>query len=211
MVEWWNSIPDFEKNFWIVAFPSSAVFILQTVMTFFGIEHGGDNAGGGFHDVPNDSIDLSHDYSIDSGHEGSGEFLDVKFKLFTIRSIIVFFTVFSWSGIATTRLGMNHIVSIILAIILGFILMFIVSFVYYSAARLSEDGTMNIKNAIGKEGQIYLTIPKQEEGEGKIAIEFGGVLRVMDAVTYGEKIETGEKAIVIKVVDNQLLLVEKID
>jgi Frag1/DRAM/Sfk1 family. len=207
MVEWWGTIPSFEKTFWIVAFPSSILFVLQVIMTFWGVEHGADMNGGlshGFHDLP-------HEHNLENSSENSSEALDVKFRLFTIRSILAFFTVFSWTGIATTRAGMSHITSIIIAVVLGFILMFIVSFIYYSAAKLTEDGTMDIKNAIGRKGEVYLTIPKKGEGMGKIQIEIQGVLRDMDAITYGEKIENRDKVIVIRIVDNQLLLVEKID
>ena len=211
MIVWWSTISSFEKFFWIFAIPSSALFILQSVMTFFAVEHGGDihgdissNLSHGFHDVP-------HEYTLEDNSENSLEALDAKFKLFTIRSIVAFFTVFSWAGIAMNRAGMSHIISIIIAVILGFTIMFIVSFIYYSAAKLTEDGTMDIKNAIGKRGDVYLTIPKKEEGIGKIQIEIQGVLRVMDAITYGEEILTGDKVIVIRIVDNQLLLVEKID
>lgn len=211
MVEWWANIPSFEKVFWIFAFPSSILFVLQVIMTFIGVEHSTDFhtdiLGGVLHGVH----DLPHDHNLGHSGENSSDALDVKFRLFTIRSILAFFTVFSWAGIATSRSGMSHISSIIIAVALGFILMFIVSFIYYSASRLVEDGTMDIKNAIGKIGEVYLTIPKKEKGIGKIQVEIQGVLREMEAITYGEEIENGEKVIVIRIVDNQLLLVEKID
>lgn len=205
MIEWWNGIPVFERFFWIVAFPSSIIFVIQTIMTLLGVENG--------HDFEVHNLDMSQDFHEHSilGNENSSGILDVKFKLFTIRSITVFFTVFSWAGIVAERHGKEHLTSLLIAMSLGFIMMFVVSFIYYFVQKLTEEGNMDINNAIGKEGEVYLTIPKQGEGSGKIQVVVQGVLRTMDAVTYGEKLTTGEKVIVIKVVDNQLLLVEKIN
>ncbi len=204
MVEWWSSIPSFEKLFWIVAVPSSTIFVLQTIMTLLGLSHGAEANLEIIDDMP-------HDHSLEFTHESSSEVFDVKFKLFTMRSIVVFFTVFSWTGIASVRGGRSHLTSIIFAVILGFILMFVVSFIYYSAIKLSEEGTMDIKNAVNAQGEVYLTLPKEGKGIGKIQVVIQGVLRTMDAVTYGEELQTGTKITVIRVIDNQLLLVEKID
>lgn len=209
MEEWWNSIPAFEKLFWIVAFPSSIIFVIQAIMTLLGIENGHDIEVHGL-DMSHGIHDLPHDHNL-YGDENPSEILDVKFKFFTMRSIIVFFTVFSWAGIASVRHGINHLISVLISIILGFIMMAVVSFMYYFIQKFTEEGTMDINNAIGKEGEVYLTIPGRGQGEGKIQIVIQGALRTMDAVTYGEELTTGEKIIVIKIVDNQLLLVEKIN
>lgn len=209
MSQWWSGIGDFEKIFWFIAFPSTAVFILQVIMTFFGL---GDQEGmiGDIQDtmeeMPGDSIDLEL-------NDSAGEFLDFKyrFKLFTIRSVVVFFTIFSWTGIVATTSGVGKIATVIIALISGFVMMYIISYIYYFLTKFIEDGTMNTMNAINKEGLVYLSIPRGREDSGKVEVVVQGALRLLDAVTDGDAIPTGSKVIVINVVENQLLLVEKID
>lgn len=209
MSEWWSAIGDFEKIFWFFAFPSTTVFILQIIMTFIGLGDNGDiidDIQDTMDEIPEDLIDLDI-------NDGAGEVLDFKykFKLFTIRSVVAFFTVFSWTGIVATTSGIGKIFTVLIALISGFVMMYIVSYIYYFLTKFVEDGTMNKKNAINKEGLVYLTIPKGREGFGKVEVVVQGALRLLDATTDGEEIPTGSKVVVIRIVEEQLLLVEKID
>lgn len=205
MSQWWGGIGDFEKLFWIFAFPSTTVFILQIIMTFTGMEGHGDIQNS-MQEIPQDLVDIDI-------NDNTGEFLDFKykFKLVTIRSVVIFFTIFSWTGIVATTAGIGKIVTVMIALISGFVMMYIISYIYYFLTKFVEDGTLNTRNAINKEGLVYLTIPARREGIGKVEVEVQGALRLLEAVTDGEAIPTGSKVVVINIAPNQLLLVEKID
>jgi hypothetical protein len=123
----------------------------------------------------------------------------------------VFFTIFAWTGIVATTSGVSKISTIIVALISGYVMMFIISYIFYFLTKFVENGTMNTKNAINKEALVYLTIPGRREGDGKVEVVVQGALRLLDAVTEGDAIPTGSKVVVINIVENQLLLVEKID
>ncbi|WP_291634120.1 hypothetical protein [Clostridium sp.] len=209
MSQWWGSLGDFERIFWVFAFPSTAAFILQMIMTFIGLDGHGDmisDTADSMQEIPQDSVELEN-------YDSAGEFLDLKykFKLVTIRSLVVFFTVFSWTGIVATTSGKGKIATVIIALISGFVMMYIVSYIYFFLSKFVEDGTMNITNAINREGQVYLTIPERRENKGKVEIVVQGALRLLEAVTDGDAIATGNKVVVISIVENQFLLVEKID
>lgn len=209
MSQWWSGIGDFEKIFWIFAFPSTAVFILQIIMTFIGLGDQGDiidDIQDSVGELPGESVELDI-------NDNGGEFLDFKyrFKLVTLRSVVVFFTIFSWTGIVATTSGVGKIATIIIALISGFVMMFVIAYIYYFLTKFIEDGTMNTKNAINKEGIVYLTIPRKREGVGKVEVVVQGALRLLEAVTDGDGIPTGSKVVVINIIENQLLLVEKID
>ncbi len=209
MLQWWNGIGSFEKIFWVIAFPSTAVFILQIIMTLIGLGDHGDmisDIQDSMHEIPGDSIDLDVNDSV-------GEFLDVKykFKLVTIRSVVVFFTIFSWSGIVATTSGIGKIAAVIIALVSGLVMMYIIAYIYYFLSKFVEDGTMNVMNAINKEGTVYLSIPKTREDIGKVEVVVQGALRLLDAVTDGDVIPTGSKVVIINIVEDQLLLVEKIN
>jgi hypothetical protein len=209
MSQWWSGIGDFERIFWFFAFPFTTVFILQVIMTLLGMGDNGDDISGiqdSMDEVPQELAELDV-------NDNPGELLDFKykFKLVTIRSLVVFFTVFSWTGIVATSSGIGKVVTVVVALILGFVMMFIVSYIYYFLTKFVEDGTMNIMNAINQEGLVYLTIPRRREHIGKVEVVVQGTLRLLDAVTDGDAIPTGSKIIVINIVENQFLLVEKID
>ena len=70
---------------------------------------------------------------------------------------------------------------------------------------------MIIENAVGNTGEVYLRIPANREGHGKIQVEIQGTLREMDALTDDEKeLPTGSIAQVLEIVNNQILLVTQV-
>jgi membrane-bound ClpP family serine protease len=72
--------------------------------------------------------------------------------------------------------------------------------------RFESYGTLNLENAIGKIGTVYLSIPANSNGEGQIQIEVQGRLTTLDAKSVGEEIKTGRKVLVYDVKDGKLLV-----
>ena len=65
---WYSALGMQEKIYWTIAIAASAIFVIQTILTFIGIEMHGD-------------IDLPHDTTLDAGGFAS---------LFSVRSFINF-------------------------------------------------------------------------------------------------------------------------
>jgi len=122
---------------------------------------------------------------------------------------IIFFTIFGWTGIAALNSGISKGVTLLLAIISGLVIMFIVAGIFYSMSKLVESGNMNLRNAINSIGEVYLPIPGNRSGMGKIQINLQGTLSEIDAVTNGKLLKTGEIVRVTDIINNQVLLVEK--
>ena len=79
---------------------------------------------------------------------------------------------------------------------------------FYFISRLAEDGTMQMKNAVGRLGEVYMVIPKKGSGFGKVHINVQGALREMDAISNGNKeIPVGTVIKVLEVIDEHILLV----
>lgn len=202
MTEWWNTLSPALHFYWFIGFPSSALFIIQTALILIGIgdSHFFD------HDFSHTLLDSNH---VDTNTADSLENVTATFKFLTLRNIIVFFTVFSWCGIVLTTKGINGIPVFLIALTIGLLLMFIISLLYYFITRMTEEGTMNLNNAVNCQGEVYLTIPAMRTETGKVNIIVQGALRELEAITDGEEILTGEKVLVTEIVDNQYLLVEK--
>ncbi len=188
-MEWFENLDSFEKMFWYIAIPSSVLFLLQTLLTMTGIWGGADMDG-----------------DVDNDFDG-----DTSFPIFSIRNFIIFFTVFGWSGIAMYQNDFEKTTTIIVSVILGIIAMFIVAGIFYFMTRMVESGNFDIKLAVSKIGQVYLPIGSERSNIGKIQINVQGSLKELEAMTDEvEDLKTGSAVEVIEVINNQILLVQKV-
>ena len=185
---WWQGMLVAEKVYWIIAIPFTVIFIIMMVMTLIG----GDIDGAG---------DMDLDTEIDSDH-------GIGFQYLSIKNLVGFFTIFGWSGIASLAAGKSMVFTVIVSTMAGLLMMTIMSTIVYLMGKLTEEGNLNLKNAIGKTGTTYLTIPAERKGMGKIQIKVQG-FRTLDAITdEKEDIKTGAVVQVVAVIDNQILLVK---
>ncbi len=188
---WWSSIETLEKMYWFFTVPSSIAFLVIMVTTFFLGEVDSDM-----------DSDMDIDDQIDSDH-GQG------FHFLTVKNLISFFAIFSWSGLACINSGFIAAVTISVSIFCGLVMMTIMATIFYFMSKLKDSGTLNLRNSIGKIGEVYLVIPADRKGFGKVQIKVQGSLRTLNALTDGEEIKTGLVIEVLDVVSENILLVKK--
>ena len=197
MTEWWAGLSVMEKIYWYFAVPFTAAFLVQMVLTFIGM---GETEG----DM---DADIDWDGDVD-GFDGESSVFEETFKLFTVRGLITFFTVFGWSGITFTHAGLSSTMTLVISVILGFIAMMLIAGMFYLILKLTESGNQNYHNAIGYVGSVYIPIPPQQSGIGKIHITFQGNFQEMDAMTTGEAIATGQMVKVVNIVNHSIAIVK---
>lgn len=219
MIAWWDSLDPTVKILYFIAIPSTLVFVIQTVMAFLGGIEGGegvaysDTSGldldGGF-DGP-DLSEMPDAMDIDDVHFGDGgnpaDFSIMR--MFTLQGIITFLMVTGWSAIASISAGAKPSLSIIVGVILGVVAMYAVAKLIHASRRLTENGTLDVRNAIGSNAKVYIPIPEQGRGEGKVTLYVQGRYAECDAVTTEpELLRTGTT---VRIVDvrNGVLVVEK--
>jgi membrane protein implicated in regulation of membrane protease activity len=188
--QWWAGIDSaVEKIYWIIAFPVTLIFIIQTVMTFIGSDVDADG-----------DMDIHHDGDLD----GAG------FHVLTLKNLVAFFAIFSWTGIAMTQTGVNPFITGILALIAGLVMMFIMASLFYFMSKLTDSGTLNMNNAIGKVGTVYLTLAANKQRQGKVQIKVQNSLQTLNALTEdSEEIKTGSLVEVVDVINENILLVKR--
>ena len=142
---------------------------------------------------------------LDGGYD-----VDPSFTLFSVRSIIAFFTFFGWVGVIALSNDLSLVMSVILSTVSGLIAMFFVAIILYQLIKLSEVGTVHIDEALGKYAEVYIPIPEKRTGRGRVTVEFENKLMELDAVTDGPKLATGTIVYVSKVFENNTLLVGEI-
>ncbi|MBO6515662.1 MAG: NfeD family protein [Bacteroidia bacterium] len=186
---WWQQKETFEKIFWIIAFPSSLVFLGLMIMTIFG----GDNDA---------HTEVDGDFEVDDG--------GIEFQFITVKNLVAFLTMFGWIGIAGIDMGWGHTKTIVIALIAGLVMMFIVSGLFYFMAKMTGSGTLVMNNAIGNLGEVYLTIPENKSGMGKVQLKVQGTLRELDAMSDGDQIPTGKIVKVVDVINDHILVVSPV-
>ncbi len=184
---WWDGLQTIEKIYWTIAFPATLFFFIQLIITFIGgdVDH-----------------DFDHDFDGDTGGGG--------FHPFTFKNMVAFFTLFAWSGLASIEGGFSLAITIFISTISGLIMMLIMAFLFYYISKFTHSGTLDLNNAIGQTGDVYLTIPAKKAGMGKVQINVQGQLRTLNAMTSDlEDIKTGAVIEVDEVVNENILVVHK--
>ena len=161
-------------------------------------------------------IHIDHDHSSinfenTSNHSGTHNYDVHGLRLFTVRGIMAFLMMGSWVGFLMSRAGVSNIIATICAFISGVISLIFMAKIMQMLMTLQEDGTTNVKNALGQIGQVYIRIPADEKGMGKVNVTVQEKLCEFDAVTEkGEIIKTGEMVYITDIRAGNVLVVEKV-
>jgi len=189
-MEIFDSLDPFLRTFWFIALPITLVFIIQTAMTFLGID-------------ATEGLDADFDSNFDGG--------DAPFQLFSLRNLINFLLGFSWAGISFFNTIPNKTVLTLLALAIGVSFVLIFFYIMRQIQKLAEDNTFNIEDTIGKRAEVYLTIPGKMSGKGKVVISIKGSFHELPAMTENhQKILSNEIIKVIRVESDEILIVEQI-
>lgn len=138
----------------------------------------------------------------DPGHTASSEGLN----LFSVRALSAGVAFFGVAGLGASSLGLSSLLALLVAIPIGFTAMVAVAFVLRSFTRLEMDKTPQIVAAIGERATVYLPVPGDERGAGKVHIIVQGRLLELPAVTnQSETLPAGSAVIVTDVRDTGTL------
>lgn len=187
--EAWQNMESIEKLYWCFAIPFSVLFVVQIILTFFVGDI--DAAGADGHA----DLSVNHDTGID-------------FQFLSLKNLIAFFTIFGWAGLTCVNAGLPNWLSVLISTICGLIMMLIMATIIYLMGKLTESGTLNLNNAVGKVGTVYLTIPAKRGGLGKVQVKVQG-LQTLDAFTdNAENIKTGALVEITEIINDEILLVK---
>lgn len=150
------------QMFWIIAIPISIIFFIQIIFTL---------------------IEIDWIEQFNSDFDGDFHSNNISFQIFSFRNLINFLTSFSWSGIAFYSTFSNKSLVIILSTLFGIGFIFIFFLMLTQLNKLSENNTFDISKTIGMVGEVYLKIPGNFLGKGKILLSYNGSIKELDAIT----------------------------
>lgn len=184
------------KIYLTCAVTGGSVMLAQFGLSMFGI--------GGESDVDMDvqDIDISDPDALESGG---------GLQLLSIRTVSGFLTMFGLVGWAGTASGWSPVMSAGIAFLAGLTTMVALAWSMQFFQRLSQSGTANPNNAVGKVGSVYLRIPAAREGMGKVTVSVDGRSMELNAVTDGEELATGSACRVVAQVTSDTFAVAPLE
>lgn len=187
MIDWWNGLELAQQIFALVGIGSTVILVIQMAMMLFGL---GDDS-----DADVDDID----------DVGDGDGL----ALFTVKGIIAMLSITGWTGVIFLGTEMPTALSYVLAFLCGFATLIIMAYVMRAISGLQSSGNIEIGNAVGKVGQVY--IPIKPNCAGKVNITVQGQYSEFTAIsTSSETLSTGSYVRVVAVDEAGTLVVEPI-
>lgn len=216
MQAWWETLTQTLRILYCIAVPSTLILILQMILAMLG---GHSDAGVEFSDtsgIEDLNLDLDGDGIPDidaadfsAGAEGSNPADFGTFKFLTLQTIVTFLAVFGWVAIICISSGLSNMTAMLIGAVCGFAMMLLVAKMVQATAKLAENGTLNLKNAIGENATVYVPIPPKNQGTGKVTMQLQGRFCELEAVNAGEEmLKTGSQVLVSDVVGDTLVVEE---
>ncbi len=184
---WWTHLSGEEQIFWGIAVVSSTLFVIQFILSMIGM------------------ADMDTDIDKDFHFEESG-----GLDLISVRGILAGLMLFGWTGVVILSSGGNLTEAFAWSLVAGILALVGVAYLLKLFLKLQDEGhRANLWNAVDEIAEVYLRIPPNKEGAGKINLVLGNTYQELEAVTHSSKaIPTGAKVKVVQVLDGNLLLVE---
>ena len=169
----------------VIALAGTVFFLLRLVASMLlGIGEGGD-------------------FDVDDLEHGGG------FPLISMLSLSAFFMGTGWMGlIARVDWGLGPTAAAFASGGFGFTMMMLSASLMFGARRLTQDVTYDTKTAVGRTGQVYMSIPPRGGGSGQVRVSVSGRSMIVTAISSGPAIEAFTDVKVVDVRDDQTLIVE---
>lgn len=201
MGEWWDALSTLQKIFAGIALPATLLLIIQTVLVIIGIGGGADTDGV-------DGIDGADGIDGVDDADGGGADGPDGLSLFSVRGIIGFLCVGGWAGIALDGAGVHPLLTVTLAITAGAAALVGIAVLFREAGKLQSAGNQTLENAVGKTASVYIRIPANKKGAGKIMLTFQGRFSECGAVSAADRdLKPGECVRVVGLEDENTLIV----
>src|ERR1043165_1187826 len=115
---------------------------------------------------------------------------------------------FGWVALGAYRgTGFHWAPSVVLGIAGGVAMVWLLGLTLKGMHDLQSSGNVDVRNAIGQEADVYLTVPSRGEGRGQVRVTVQDRQRIYNAVTDGEALPTSARVRITRVNDDNTLTV----
>ena len=168
MTEWWNELLVLQQIAFILAVSATAIMLIFLILMMFGMDD--QTFDGGYQDA-----DLSF-LSDEPLSAISG------LKLLTIRGALVFVSIAGWMIYILAPL-MHGALVILIGILSGVFASFLQALAFRAAMKLESSGNLDYHRTIGKTATVYIRVPKERHGRGKVTLSLEDRFIEVEAIT----------------------------
>lgn len=216
--------------FLVCATLGGTILVLQFLMTLLGL--GGHSLGLDMpHDVGHDLSGLDHDFSGDAAgdvHDGAGGDGHTHvggaphagtvahhgstwlFGVISFRTVVAALAFFGLAGLAAQAAEASAMTTVGVASLAGIGAMYAVYAMMRGMRSLRAEGTVRVHRALGRQATVYLRIPPDNSGVGKIQINLQNRTVEYLAQTSGPAIPTGATVVVTEVLGSDIVQVQPV-
>ena len=214
--EWWSSLTQLNQMFFAAAAFFSIFFLWQLLAALMGL--GGEEVDVGEADVGDldvgeadvGDLDVGDVDEFEPGAEAEAAESMASFKLLSIRSIISFFTLFTWGGALYLYWGTSPSSAMGYSVLWGLAGMCSVALIFWGMRKLTKAGTSDLRTCVGKPGTVYLDIPG--DGMGEVRVTVSGVVSYVKARSAdGKELKAGTPIRVVRRLDQTTVEVVPVD
>lgn len=150
--------------------------------------------------------DVADTHDVHAGdHHGGGV------GLISVRSLGAFFAFFGLTGWWLTASGFGSASGAALSFLAGSAAMAGVGWLLSQQRRLNVEGNLNPANAVGETATVYLRVPAQGQGVGKVQVKVQGRTAELAAVSDGPAFPTGAIVVVRRLVAPDTVAIAALD
>ena len=158
--------------FLVCAVIGGTIFIVQFVLAIIGFGA--------------DDLDFVDDIDLNVA-EDAGSVIDHGstwlFGVISFRTVVAAVTFFGLTGMASMQAGQHPMISLLIATVCGLAAMYGVHFLMRAMFGLKHDGTVRIERSVGRRATVYVPIPADKSGTGKVQLRLTD--RVLEELNKG--------------------------
>lgn len=168
MAVWWSNLMTLQQIAFIIAVTATVIMLIFLLLMVFGMDDSTFDGG------PQDAdLDFLSDEPL-SAISG--------LKLFTVRGALAFFSVGGW--VIYILAPLMHVAWVlVLSVLAGLLASFLQALAFRAAMKLESSGNLDYERTIGKIASVYIRIPKERLGKGKVMLNLEDRFIEVDAIT----------------------------
>ncbi len=210
-----------ESIYFYAALVGGTILAFQFVLMLIGWSDGDGALGDGAHGAGSAGGDAGagdsfHGHGSGHGHSHAGSDASAQhvghwfYEMLSLRTISAAVTFFGLTGKAALAQGVHPVPTLLLALVAGYAALAGVFWLFKQVFRLQHAGNENVRLAVGLPATVYVPIPANRAGAGKVTFRLQNRIVEYQAVTdEGDRLATGEKVVVESVVSNDTVSVTR--